>query len=158
MELLFEVVLGAFLVFFMVENASLSTRTVTGDPLTAKGFPLIIAGIALLLIVITAIQNIRNCKKEGKKLFGDVRIPKQVLLIAGALLIFVLLVNKIGFIICTLLYTYANARLLGYKTRWKVALFAVVLTVVFTAVFGMLFGVPLPRGSGFIKELTYYIY
>lgn len=158
MELLFEVVLGAFLIFFMIETATLSTRTVTGDPLTAKGFPLIIAGLALLLLVIAAVQYMLNCKKEGKKLFGDLYIPKQVLLIAGALLIYVILVNKLGFILCTLVYAYANARLLGYKTRWKVALFAIVLTVVFTVVFGMLFGVPLPRGTGFIREFTYNIY
>ncbi|MBQ9300070.1 MAG: tripartite tricarboxylate transporter TctB family protein [Clostridia bacterium] len=158
MELLFEVVLGAFLIFFMVQSAALSTRTVTGDSLTAKGVPLIIAGLALLFLVIMAVQYSRNCKKEGKPLFGDLHIPKQVLLVAAALLVYVILVNKLGFIICTLLYAYGNARLLGYKTRWKVALFAVVLTVLFTVVFAMLFGVPLPRGTGFIRELTYNIY
>lgn len=158
MELLFELVLSAFLVFFMVATAGLSTRTVTDDPLTAKGFPLIVAGAALLLLLFAAVQYVRECKRGGIKVFHDLRIPKKVLLAAGLLLSYILLVNRIGFVICTLVYSYGNARLLGYESRWKVGMFAVVLTIVFTAMFGTLFGVPLPRGTGVIREMTYYIY
>lgn len=158
MELLFEIILGAFLIFFMVQTGTLSTRTVNGDSLTAKGFPMIIAGIALLFLIFIIVKKIIKIHSEGKKVFEDFNIPKQTLFIALTLLIYVIFINKIGFILCTIVYSYINARLLGYKKKGIVLIFAVGITIIFTLVFGVLFGVPLPRGTGFIKDLTYYIY
>lgn len=158
MELLFEIVLAAFLCFFLTQMAALSEKTVAGDVLTAKGFPMIIAGLALILLTVAAVRYVLTCKKEGKKIFGDVYIPRQVLAVSGALLVYILLLNRIGFIISTLIYSYANTRILGFKNKKVVLLFAVILTVCFTLVFGKLFYVPLPRGTGFLKEWSYYIY
>ena len=158
MELLFEIFLAAVLIFFMSQMAVLVEKPVAGDVLNAKGFPLIIASLALVMVTAAAVRYVLRCKKEGKPLFGDVQLPKSVVAVSGALLCYILVLPKIGFIICTLVYTFVNTLILGYKNKKVALIFALVLTVCFTLVFGRLFYVPLPRGVGMLKEWSYYIY
>jgi len=158
MELLFEIFLAVVLIFFMSQMAVLVEKPVAGDVLNAKGFPLIVAGLALVLLSAVAVRHVLKCRKEGKAVFADVMLPKSVLTVSGSLLCYILLLPRIGFIICTLVYTFVNTLILGYKNKKVALIFAIVVTVCFTLVFGRLFYVPLPRGAGLLKEWSYYIY
>jgi hypothetical protein len=72
--------------------------------------------------------------------------------------VYAALMNVIGFILSTLVFTFVNPLVMGYRKYRILTVFSVLLTVVVVLAFGKLFFIPLPRGLGFLRELSYYIY
>jgi hypothetical protein len=73
-------------------------------------------------------------------------------------LAYVAVVDVIGFVLSTLLYLLAAGWTIGYQKPLRLAVYSVAVTVTLTAVFGLLFVVPLPRGVGLLRELSYLVY
>ena len=69
-----------------------------------------------------------------------------------------MVLDVIGFVLSTLLYLLTAGWSIGYRQPFRLAIFAIAVTAVLTAVFGILFIVPLPRGIGQLRELSYLIY
>lgn len=89
-----------------------------------------------------------------KKIF-HLSIPVVSLLVV---IIYVLLLNVIGFIFSTVLFLYGITLLLGTKKQLTAILFSIITMVVFVILFSVLLQIPLPRGIGVFRELSLFFY
>ena len=163
MQLIFSAVVGIILMVFLVGSFTIDNTTTASDVLRPQGFPLIFAIIGLFLLALDTVGTIRKIiaakskEKESTEVFnkeGYKRTGLTVLL----LLLYIVLVDVIGFIITTFLFVFAAAWVIGYK-KWKVlGIFTIALTVMMVVVFGNIFAIPLPRGVGIFRELSFFIY
>ncbi len=159
LELIFNIILGAGIVFFMVESINLPAGENPNDIFGASGFPEILSILALIVLVFITVTVLKEKKKINIPMF-DLRsedgrkLVVSVLLLAG----YVALLNFLGFCIATLMYLFSGAVAIGYRKWVTLAIFSVVTTAVLVAVFGSVFYVPLPRGVGILRELSYMIY
>jgi hypothetical protein len=158
LELIFFVILGLLLLFGLGTALRIPTRTVGTDMLRAGGFPIGVIALALVVLALLITRYVLHCKKEGKRVFAGPGVHPKVIAAAAAIGLYAALMNIIGFIIATLVFTLVNPLIMGYKNYRILAVFSVVLTVVIILVFGKVFYIPLPRGLGFLRELSYYIY
>jgi len=158
LELIFYVVLAGFLVFLLGSAVRLPSRTVGMDYLKAGGFPTIVIVLALIIIIALTVLHVRQRRKEGKSVFSESKVHTKVLEVAGLVAGYLVLMNIIGFTLATLVFTFVNPLVMGYKKYKLLAIYSVVLTVLIVAVFGKFFGVPLPRGPGILRELSFRLY
>jgi hypothetical protein len=158
MELFFYIILGLLLLFGLGSALRIPTRTIGTDVLKAGGFPTAVIFLALAVLAILAVQYVRRCKKEGRPLFAGQGLHHRVIAVVGTLGAYVVLMNFIGFALSTLAFTYVNPLVMGYKKHRALAIFSVIMTVLVILVFGKVFFIPLPRGLGFLRELSYYVY
>jgi len=105
--------------------------------------------LALLLLLLSALYVIRTWKltrsREEKFWTGDVR---SLAICAAMYLCYILLLEKLGFILTTLLFGFITLKFV-FKMRWFQSLLAsVVLTFVFHVGFYNFLDVPLPKGLG----------
>jgi putative tricarboxylic transport membrane protein len=160
-ELIFNAVLGVVLLGYLIMGLVMRKFDDSTDILGAGGFPVIIAAIGLVVLAIITIKHIRS--RDGKQ----VAIPMFDLKSAdgrAALLNLVLLASYIGlldvlgFTLDTLVYLPVAALAMGYRKKLNIAIFTVIMTIVMVVAFGKFFFVPLPRGIGFLRELSYLLY
>lgn len=159
MDIVLTLGIAAFLVAAAVFAFGLPPETIDGDVLAAQGFPLVTIGIGLLLCALLLVRQIRERKGRGEKLIdfstpGGRAIGYSALALAGYLAI----LNVLGFVLSTILYTAAAALIMGYRKPGKLVLFSAAATAALVLLFGKAFFVPLPRGIGILKELSYLIY
>ena len=158
MELIFCIVLAGLLLFGLGSALQFSTRTVGTDLLKARGFPIAVIVLALIVLIILTIKHILQRRKEGENVFSGMGVHYKVLCVAGAITGYLALINIIGFMLSTLAFTFVNPLIMGHKKYRVLAVFSVLLTALIVLVFGKFFNIPLPRGLGFLRELSYYIY
>ncbi|CEI81701.1 hypothetical protein J18TS1_38400 [Oceanobacillus oncorhynchi subsp. incaldanensis] len=115
-------------------------------------------GIVSTLIKAKVMKSEELIAKEEaapvKKIF-HLSIPVVSLLVV---IIYVLLLNVIGFIFSTVLFLYGITLLLGTKKQLTAILFSIITMVVFVILFSVLLQIPLPRGIGVFRELSLFFY
>lgn len=158
MEFVFSVIIGLLLLFCLGTALRIPARTVGTDVLKAGGFPTGVIVLSLIVLVILMAQHMMRCRKEGRPVFSGQGIHPRLIAAAAVISAYVALMNVIGFILSTLAFTFVNPLVMGYKKYRILAIFSVVLTAVIILVFGKVFYIPLPRGLGFLREFSYYIY
>ena len=131
----------------------------TVDILGASGFPQIIGVLALLVLVFISIRTVRENKAVQISMF-NLRLPEGRLLLVNICLLasYIVLLSILGFAVSTLLYLFIAPTSFGYNKWRMLTVFAVVGSVVLVSIFGSVFYVPLPRGIGLFRELSYLIY
>jgi hypothetical protein len=158
-ELIFNCLVGLGIVFFLVQAFSLPDSDNPGDMLGAGGFPIILGVLGLIVLAVVTIRVIREKTRINVPMF-DLRSLDGRSLALNVILLFVyiMVLDVIGFILATLLYLPLAGWSIGYQKPLRLALYTVGVTVVLTGVFGILFLVPLPRGVGLLRELSYMIF
>ena len=159
MEVVFTLCIMGFLGIAAVLSLGMPKETIAGDQLGAGGFPLIMCALGFVLCVILLVKQLKNKKKTGEKLL-DLSTPegKAIALNALVLAIYLAVMNLFGFILSTLIYSFVAARVTGYRKLGKLVLFSFLTTAGLFLLFGKAFFVPLPRGVGILKELSYLLY
>jgi hypothetical protein len=158
LELIFYVILGTALLFGLGTVLRIPARTVGTDVLKAGGFPMGVIVLSLIVLGLLIGQYIFRRRKEKKPVLGGLGVHPKVIATAAMIGVYAALMNVIGFMLATLVFTFVNPLIMGYKNYRVLAFFSVLLTVVVILVFGKVFFIPLPRGLGFLRELSYYIY
>jgi len=162
MEIVFTLGIMAFLGVMLFFSLGLPGESLEGDVLGAAGFPILVIAIGFLLCLLLLVKQARtrHSDAEGGEKILDISTPagKAVALSAIALALYLGLMNVVGFIVATLIFTILSALVMGYRKYGKLALFAVISTVALFGLFGKVFYVPLPRGIGFFRELSYLLY
>ena len=64
----------------------------------------------------------------------------------------------LGFAVSTMLYLFIAPASFGYSKWSMLTVFSIAGAVVLVGVFGTVFYVPLPRGIGLFRELSYLVY
>jgi putative tricarboxylic transport membrane protein len=158
-ELIFNFVLMTLLVVLYGVSLSFGGRTVSTDRFGPKGFPqlLIFASLGvLLLLTVPMLKDLRRGKMNLRPTLSSVKKP---IVISSLILIgYVFFLDIGGYTLSTLFFVFLVGRAVGYSKNVKLALFTCILTGLLVLVFGTLFSVPLPRGLGIFREMSYLIY
>lgn len=72
--------------------------------------------------------------------------------------VFVIAVQRLGFLVATPFLVGFYMWQLGVRRAWVLAMGSVIITLVFVLLFGRLLYVALPRGTGVMRLLSYYFY
>lgn len=159
MEAVFTVGIMIFLGIAAFLSFGISGETIAGDLFGASRFPLVVIGIGLTLCALLLVKQLRAKKGKGEKLL-DLSMPsgRAIAHAALALVVYLAVMNILGFILSTFLFCVAEALVMGYRKRGKLAMFAILATAGLFLLFGKAFFVPLPRGIGLLKEISYLLY
>lgn len=155
MEIIFNIAFIIIMGYLLLVAGNLSPNSVKGDIVTAKGFPTFVIALALLLSIIILFGTIRKTGNIKFKMKNSAKGGTVTIVVLG---VWLSIMNVVGFVISTALFIFANAALMGYKKYKNLAIFTIVLTAALVLSFGKLFFVPLPRGMGLFRELSYYLY
>jgi putative tricarboxylic transport membrane protein len=159
MEMIFNIAMGLFIVLYLVLSLLLNKESLSGDVLGAGGFPIILGIIGLVILAVITAKVAKDKTKIPIPLLnlksGEGKVLALNITILAA---YLLLMDVIGFTLSTLLFIFGSARAMGYKKMVMLSVFSLVLTVVLVLSFGKGFFVPLPRGIGIFRELSYFIY
>lgn len=153
-EILFHVVLILVMGLFFKESFVISTGR-SADPIGPAGFPQVIIVLILLLLIVSLFKAIKKSSKE-KAVPLNINLAYAGLLVG--IIVFIVLNDLISFTLATILFCFFLFFLLGQKNYVKMTITSIMVAVIFTLVFGNLLTVPLPRGIGLIKELSYFLY
>lgn len=158
-ELIFNCLMGLGIVFFLVQAFSLPLSDNPSDILGAGGFPIILGILGLIVLAVITVRVVRQKATVKIPLFELGSLDGRAVALNVALLFaYILVQDVVGFILSTLLYVPAAGWFIGYRKVPLLAIYAAAVTAALTLVFGILFVVPLPRGIGPLRELSYMIY
>lgn len=156
-EIVFHIALLAVLGVFYNQTLSIDTTRVT-DVVGAAGFPKAIIILAFILTGISLYKAFRHYSDATRKQHKIEELNIQFIGVLVAVVTFIFATDVIGFVLASIVLSAVIMLLLGLKKISKVAWISVGISSVFTLVFGKILHVPLPRGMGFIQELSFLIY
>ena len=107
--------------------------------------------ISTLMLVI-ALRS-RPVKKEGAST-GPWKYPKTLILVFLACFGYFLLLDVVGFMLCTLLYLGVMLIILGIKNKAQIIIYPVFAVAIYWFLFVQILKVPLPRGIGIFREIS----
>lgn len=158
-EIVFNLFLALGIVFYLFQSVQLPATDNPIDVLGASGFPIIIGVLALIVLALITRKVVKEKRQVHVPMFELHTIDGRMLVINVFLLAaYIGLLDVIGFALATLLYLIVCPLSIGYTKKLKLAAFAFATTVVLVLSFGLLFYVPLPRGIGMFRELSYLVY
>lgn len=165
MELVFDLFLVTVFSAFLFMSNSITAKTISNDQLGSKGFPQMIAAVAIVLLLAIILRTIVAKKKGGGIKVQSVEtepVARSLYIRVFALIIllflYILFLKKLGFTLETLLFIFLSLTILGYRNYRISAIFSVAFTAMLVIVFGRVFFIAIPRGTGFLKELSYFLY
>ena len=159
-EIIFHIgILGSLGLLFM-EALKINVARAT-DAVGPAGFP---KGIILLAVVLTAFSLYRSVRaylvirNNRVASVGIEELNTKFLGILGSVIVFIFLNSILGFFLSSLMLITSIMFLLGNRDRLKILIVTLSAAVIFTVVFGRILSVPLPRGMGIIRNISYLIY
>lgn len=163
-ELIFDAILSVVLLFFFLAGQQIPELSSAGDFVEAKGFPMMFAAIALVLLaadILRLTRELSAAKRNGEgQAAPAVDLPglAKVALIMVLTVAYIALVKTAGFVLLSILFTFAALNILRSKNQLFNALFSILAVLVLALIFGRFFGIALPRGAGILKALSFYLY
>jgi hypothetical protein len=155
-EILFHIFLLGVLAIFGVNATDINTAR-ANDPLGPAGFPIIIIVFISLLLVISLVKTIKKYREKHTHMNITATGFKRIISLLISLVVFVFITNRIGFIISIFILFIAMFNIMGQKGK-KGILLSIASSIVIISLFAVVLSVPLPRGLGIFKELSYLIY
>lgn len=147
------VVLLIFSLFMFYEAVSIEENRQV-DPLGAKGFPIIIISIIIIMCITSLIKDWK--KEDGT---NNNKVNKEFIGVLVSLVVFLLIVEWVGFMLSAILLSSCILVLVGKKAKvLQTVIISFGLSIVATFVFGMLLNVPLPRGVEIFEVISRVIY
>ena len=158
-ELVFNLFLIAILVVLYVVSLGFGGRTVSTDHFGPKGFPQLLILLSLGVLLLLTVRTMKDLRREKLNLRPILSSLKKPIVISSLILIgYVFFLDIGGYILSTLVFVFLVGKAIGYSKNMKLALFTCILTGLLVLVFGTFFSVPLPRGLGILREMSYLIY
>lgn len=161
LEVVFSGVFALILLGFAILGLQIPNKSNPADFIEASGFPVIFAGLALVLLIWDIFVQYQAIKMAGKRETSnglDIKQAPKVAVIITMTIVYILLVKTLGFIILSFIFMLIAINLLGSKKQWINVLFSFLTIVMLVLFFGKFFGISLPRGIGILKELSFYLY
>ncbi|MBM4333786.1 MAG: tripartite tricarboxylate transporter TctB family protein [Deltaproteobacteria bacterium] len=111
-------------------------------------YPLLV-GIALIVLSVSFLIQSYQAKEtqpDREESFPKGKDRQRVVAVAAALFFFVLFLNPLGYLICSIALMGAILRLLGLRSWGKIVFISIVTAGLSYYLFFSILGVPLPRG------------
>ncbi len=137
--------------------------TITTDYWGGDGFPRLVIALALILLIYDSIVTYKKLQRNKRENLQEKDVfekPGLKLLFTGVILLalYVVIVEPLGYMITTALLVFIFMKAMGYKSNFWALIYTVILVAATLMIFGYVFGTSLPRGIGFLRELSFYIY
>lgn len=159
MELVFTSILALIAFGLFLRTFQFGGIVVSTDTIGPAGFPQFVLVATLVLLVLIARRNILARKASSTTAAPAAKTDLRAVGSAVALLaLYIAVLQYLGFVISTFLFSVVSIRNLGYRSLRNNLIFTFILTAGITLVFGRLFYVPLPRGIGILRQLSYLAY
>lgn len=152
-----------YLLIFINNFIKISSTRQAAEKLGPKFWPIVILiGIVFLsgIVIFNIVREIKktkwNTEQEDATLeqFTDKRLITLIALTGS----YVYLLPYIGFLSITPIFIILISWLIGIRVIWKNLTFSLALTGIFIYIFGNFLYVPLPRGIGFFREISFFFY
>lgn len=118
-------------------------------PDISKGYPLTLLLIAYVMTIFMLLKNVMKVKKEEKENTEIIKQIKMIVPYCIMIVLYLVLMTKIGYILSTALFMIASMLYLNLKNKVLMVVLSIVLTVVLYYVFTNFLTVILPRGEWF---------
>jgi hypothetical protein len=120
---------------------------------------LVLTGIVLAAVSLL-IESIRKRRDtvQNKKPVDEEKNTKLVVVCAVILVVFLYLMQIVGFVLSSFFATAILAYILGERKKRTTVIYSFIIVLVIYASFAKLMYVPLPRGVSVFRELSYYLY
>ncbi len=122
------VTLFAILVIFYGAETLTFFHTISEDVVGPASFPRLLLVLAVVLIVVFFVQQRRAPARESDEAPSDIASEVSDLIPVAFMLVYVLLLEKLGFLLATFLFIAVTMRYLGDSWR-KAAVYALALTL-----------------------------
>ncbi|MBB6448664.1 Na+/melibiose symporter-like transporter [Geomicrobium halophilum] len=137
-----------------------------GAGLGPGGWPIIVLSIMLVGAIVLLVQEIRSNDKpketesdeEENMLEGEVVRANNHWHLLSSLIAYLILVPILGFVLTTIFFILFVIWRMGSKSWLKNIGVSLITTALFIFVFGNLLNIPLPRGAGILRELSFLLY
>ncbi len=150
---LVTIVLLLFSVFMFYEALSIEDGRQL-DPLGAKGFPLIVISIIIIMCMISLIKDWKTENEEENN-----KVNKEFIGVLVSLVVFLLVIEWIGFLLAAIFLSSCILALISKQIKMiQTVAISLGLSIVASFVFGQLLNVPLPRGGGIFEIISRLIY
>ncbi|MDT4762646.1 tripartite tricarboxylate transporter TctB family protein [Sphaerochaeta sp. PS] len=165
MELVFDLFLVALFSGFLFMSQSITEKSISNDYFGSRGFPEMVAIVAIVLLVGIIAKTLVARNKAGyvkpqkvQMEEGYRKIYIRVLSLIMLLFVYIVLLKSLGFVLETVLFIFLALTILGYKKYPISVLFSVAFTAILVIVFGRVFFIAIPRGTGFLREISYFLF
>ena len=137
-DMIISIVLLAFLTSLAVQIPQI--------PAVSKGYPLIVSYLMTFYLLISSVVKLKSEDKQKTQVIEQAKIIVPYCLM---IVVYLFLMNKIGYIASTVVFMLASLIYLKLKNKVLMVILTVALTVVVYFVFTNFLTVILPRGSWF---------
>ena len=148
-ELIFNAGMLLFLILMTFYSGQIEIWN--GD-LGARIYPmclLIIGDVIFLIKTIGVVKNLPSDKNKRKLFVNmDKKTIIRLLLAFLAIILYAVLMTRVGFFIATALYAAAMSAILGLRNIPKLILASLAITLIIYIIFVWLLGISVPRGAG----------
>ena len=163
-DILGNAILVSFFLFMLLDSLKLHEVRRFGE--MGSGFwPTLILSMAILLSALLLISSfLKSRKKKGKKepesspSSEEIAIRKRqgkiVAFCATVTLVYIFVMQGIGFALATLLYVLVFILVLGERRKWVLIVSPVVVTALVLVIFSKFIAIPFPKGIGFFADLS----
>jgi len=155
-----EVIFHVFFIIVMglfFKDSFVITSDRSADPIGPAGFPQILLIIIIVLLLISLFKTIGKLK-YGEEKGEPLNLNFAYFGLLLGIIVFIILNDLISFTLSTIVFTFFLFLLLGQKRYVRMFVQSILVAIIFTIIFGKVLSVPLPRGMGILKELTYFLY
>ncbi|GAA0342538.1 tripartite tricarboxylate transporter TctB family protein [Oceanobacillus oncorhynchi subsp. oncorhynchi] len=156
-----------FAIFFLSATTQIHSANTTAT-LGPKFWPLIILIMMLIFAFMGIIKTFISHKRivngnvtwaedpedPERKLFN---IPLS-LISMSSIILYALGIFFIGFILSTIIFLFVLTQVLGAKKKLLLLILSIIITGLCIALFSHVLSVPLPRGIGIFRELSFWFY
>nr|WP_263314208.1 tripartite tricarboxylate transporter TctB family protein [Mammaliicoccus sp. Marseille-Q6498] len=162
-SIIFSFILFVIFVYFLINSLNMENLREV-DPIGPSGIPSFALFFLVVLLFYTLVKEILKYKrdKQNNQEVKQTSVFNKSLLIIMCLTIsitiFILLINKIGFLLSCLFLTPLLLILLGAKSKTQIIIFSIGIPVLFSFLFGNVLNIPLPRGIGFFSDISSFLY
>lgn len=131
------------------------------DFIGSSSIPIVIISLIIILTLISLIiESVKYFKSSGKA--SHLKLSKKTISILISLtiilVIFISVLNKIGFIISCFLMLPFLLIILGEKNKFIIILMAIFIPIIFSILFGLALNIPLPRGVSVFHDISRIFY
>lgn len=157
-ELIFSFLLIIFCAASGINLLLSSSDMMSYDPMGPVAWPMILCVLLLVLLSANVWRILQKSKSAGESLAEKCDIKQllsgRLLTGIGIMLLYGILLDKIGFLFSTPLFIFAYMTVLGQKKISVKVITAAAATIVLYLLFNGLLQVPLPRGYGIFRSVA----
>lgn len=149
-ELIFGIIIAAFDIFYFIMTLRIPRKDAS-NVFDARFFPYLLCAVFTILAVFQILAGIRNLKQAGQSPKTEENEDTVTVLKAlGSILVYILLMSRLGFIVSTILFLLVMFALLCPVNQKKNYFLYLVVAIVFTlfvyVIFRYVLKIILPQG------------